>query len=114
MKQCLLSMKDMGDNNAGGNVYGFATMGESWRMLNYDVSGGLFMATNKIEVIFQTMGREKEKWMRNLSIMVDCVYAALRNGGMVWDRKMWLSDKMFYGRFIVFPLVIFNRDCTCV
>ena len=32
MKQCLLSLKDMGDNNGGGEVYGFVTTGESWRM----------------------------------------------------------------------------------
>ncbi|KAF8538493.1 hypothetical protein BDD12DRAFT_152826 [Trichophaea hybrida] len=36
MKQCLLTMKDMRDNNGGGRVYGFVTTGESWRMLRYD------------------------------------------------------------------------------
>lgn len=35
MKQCLLSMKDMRDNNGGGKVYGFVTFGEIWRMISY-------------------------------------------------------------------------------
>ncbi|KAG0638155.1 hypothetical protein HOY80DRAFT_1137754 [Tuber brumale] len=32
-RQCLLAMKDMGDRNGGGLVYGFATTGEQWQML---------------------------------------------------------------------------------
>ena len=33
MKQCLLAMKDMHDNNSVGEVYGFVTTGKSWKML---------------------------------------------------------------------------------
>jgi len=33
MKQCLLSLKDAADNNGGGEVYGFVTTGDSWRMI---------------------------------------------------------------------------------
>ena len=33
MRQCLLSMKDMQDNNGGGEVYGFVTTGTQWQMI---------------------------------------------------------------------------------
>ncbi|KAF8476235.1 hypothetical protein BDZ91DRAFT_211689 [Kalaharituber pfeilii] len=36
MKQCLLTMRDMRENNGSGVVYGFVTVGESWRMIRYD------------------------------------------------------------------------------
>ncbi|KAI5839540.1 hypothetical protein DFP73DRAFT_208286 [Morchella snyderi] len=79
MKQCLLAMKDMRANNGGvGAVYGFVTTGESWRMISYD---GTFQVTNKMDVIFDTMDEEKELWMKDFSVLVDCIYAALNNGG---------------------------------
>ncbi|KAI5837451.1 hypothetical protein DFP73DRAFT_619587 [Morchella snyderi] len=40
MRQCLLSMKDMRDNNTRGQVNGFVTTGEQWQMLKCD--GALF------------------------------------------------------------------------
>ncbi|KAF8454351.1 hypothetical protein BGX38DRAFT_1328574 [Terfezia claveryi] len=79
MGQCLLSMKDMGDNNNGGFVYGFVTTGDSWRMLSYD--GVLFRVTEKLHVMFETMGKDKDRWMKDYSLLVDCVYAALGKGG---------------------------------
>ncbi|RPB15816.1 hypothetical protein P167DRAFT_542534 [Morchella conica CCBAS932] len=81
MKQCLLAMKDMRDNNGGvGEVYGFVTTAEFWQMLSYD---GAFQVTNKLDVLFHTMGEEKEKWMKGYAVLVDCMYAALSNGGIV-------------------------------
>lgn len=80
MKQCLLAMKDARDKNGGGEVYGFVTMGDTWRMLKHD---GEFQMTNKIDVLFDTMSEEKERWMRDYSILVDCMHAALRNRGIV-------------------------------
>ncbi|KAF8534478.1 hypothetical protein BDD12DRAFT_860159 [Trichophaea hybrida] len=81
MGQCLVSMKDMGDNNGGGVVYSFVTTGESWRMLSYD--GKSFQVTDKIDVMFGTIGKNKEKWMRDYSVLVDCMYTALNNGSTV-------------------------------
>jgi len=52
-------------------------------MLCYDVSDGSFLVTNRIEVVFDTMGRDEKKWMRDFSVIVDCVYAALSDGGKV-------------------------------
>ena len=52
VKQCVLSMKDMGDSNHGGVVYGFATTGVSWRMLSYD--GASFQVSEKVEAVFET------------------------------------------------------------
>ena len=80
MGQCLLVMKDMGDISHC-VVYGFVTTGDSWRMLSYD--GGSFMVTDKLHVVFDTMGKNKDKWMRDYLLLVDCMYAALSNGGIV-------------------------------
>jgi len=79
MKQCLLSLKDVGGNNGGSEVYGFVTTGESWRMIRYD---GTFLMTNKFHATFDTIGDEKEKWMKDYSLVVDCLYFALINGGL--------------------------------
>ena len=79
MGQCMLAMKDMGGRNNGGVVYGFVTTGDSWRMLSYD--GALFQVTDKLHVVFDTMGNDKDKWMNQYSLLVDCVYAVLDNGG---------------------------------
>ncbi|RPB28511.1 hypothetical protein L211DRAFT_777730 [Terfezia boudieri ATCC MYA-4762] len=83
MGQCLLAMKYMGDSNHRGIVYGFVTTGDSWRMLRYDASDGSFLVTDMITAVFDTMGRHEEKWMRECSVIVDCVYAALGDGGIV-------------------------------
>jgi len=81
MKQCLLSMKDMGDSNHGGGiVYGFVTTGESWRMLSYD--GASFQVTEKMDAVFETMGKFKERWFRDYSLVVNCIDMALSNGGI--------------------------------
>jgi len=44
---------------------------------NYD--GWTFKVADQIEVVF-----EKE-WMEKFSVLVDCVYTALGNGGLVED-----------------------------
>ncbi|RPA93365.1 hypothetical protein L873DRAFT_1748747 [Choiromyces venosus 120613-1] len=80
-RQCLLAMKDMGDNNGGGVVYGFVTTGEQWQMLRYD--GTVFTQTENFLVLFPNMGQEKGRWMKGHSIIVDCIHAALRSGGFV-------------------------------
>ena len=81
MGQCLMAMKDMVGSNYGGVLYGFVTTGDSWRMLSYD--GALFQVSDKLHVVFDTMGKDKDKWMREYSLLVDCMYAALNNGGTV-------------------------------
>lgn len=92
IKQCLLAMKDMKDNNSygsgngdgggggdgGGEVYGFVTTGERWRMVRYD--GRSFELTENMDVLFDTMGEDKERWMRDYSALVDCMDVALSNG----------------------------------
>ncbi|KAI5839541.1 hypothetical protein DFP73DRAFT_561263 [Morchella snyderi] len=81
MKQCLLSLKDARDNNGGGEVYGFVTTGSQWQMIRYD--GTSFISTEEFTVLFRTMGTAKERWMNDYSVVVDCMYAALDNGGIV-------------------------------
>lgn len=89
LKQCLLSMKDMRDNNGGGKVYGFLTTGESWQMARYD--GTSFTLTDSFIVTFRTMGSNKERWMKDCSILVDCMNVALGNGGIL-RKRLILKD----------------------
>lgn len=81
IRQCLLAMKDMWDNNCDGKVYGFVTTGETWQMLEYD--GKAFRKTNSFVVVFDSMDREKDKWMKEGGLLVDCINFALSNGGSV-------------------------------
>ncbi|CCX04283.1 Protein of unknown function [Pyronema omphalodes CBS 100304] len=57
MEQCLLAMKDMRDNNGGGEVYGFVTTEDGWRMLRYD--GKDFCLTRKIHPLFEGMDQDR-------------------------------------------------------
>lgn len=81
MRQCLLAMKDIGENNGGGVVYGFVTTGEEWKMVRYE--GGVFAQTHKFQALFENMEQGKEKWMKESSIVVDCIHEAFRSGGFV-------------------------------
>ncbi|KAF8427841.1 hypothetical protein EV426DRAFT_699917 [Tirmania nivea] len=80
MGQCLLAMKDLRDGNKGGVIYGFVTTGDVWRMLSYD--GATFQITDKLFMVFDLMCNYKDKWMREYSLVVDCLYAALSKGGV--------------------------------
>ena len=79
-KQCLLSMKDMWDNNNDGEVYGFVTTGESWRVFRYN--GVLFEGSRKMDVLFLGMGNDggMDEWMVNYSDIVDWLAIALITG----------------------------------
>ncbi|RPA94612.1 hypothetical protein L873DRAFT_1700889 [Choiromyces venosus 120613-1] len=80
-RQCLLALKGMGDNNDGGILYGFVTSGEQWQMIRYD--GMAFTQTDRFHVLFGTMGHEKEIWMNEGSVIVNCIPTALSSGGLV-------------------------------
>ncbi|KAG0133659.1 hypothetical protein HOY82DRAFT_538055 [Tuber indicum] len=73
-KLCFLYMKDMRENNGGGIVYGFITSGDGWRMVSYD---GAFVITEEMRPIFDTMGKDKRRWMKDYSLIVDCLNVAL-------------------------------------
>ncbi|RPA88901.1 hypothetical protein L873DRAFT_1634033, partial [Choiromyces venosus 120613-1] len=73
-KQCFLAMKDMWDYNGGGTVYGFVTMGDDWRMISYD---GKFQMSERVGLLFETMGQNEKRWMADYSILVECLNVAL-------------------------------------
>ncbi|RPB01533.1 hypothetical protein L873DRAFT_1803235 [Choiromyces venosus 120613-1] len=75
-KQCFLSLKNMWDCNGGGTVYGFVTMVDSWRMISFD---GTFKMSEKIELMFDSMDKDKERWMAAYSILIDYFNVALSN-----------------------------------
>ncbi|KAI5800494.1 hypothetical protein FPQ18DRAFT_301119 [Pyronema domesticum] len=89
LKQCLLSLKDARDNSGEGEVYGFVTTGEQWQMIRHD--GTSFTMTNKVMATFGTMEEEKEKWMKECSILVDCINVALSNGGIVQKKSVLMG-----------------------
>ena len=79
--QCFLSMKDMWDTNGAGEVYGFTTTGRDWQMYRYD--GVEFCYTDVFRATFLGMEKEKsELWMRDYSVVIDCLVAALQRGGV--------------------------------
>ena len=81
MGRCLLSMKNMRDSNGAGKVYGFVTTGESWQMLGYD--GVSFQVTDKFDATFRSMRSHEEVWMKQYSVVVNCLEMALLKGGIV-------------------------------
>ncbi|RPA88448.1 hypothetical protein L873DRAFT_1824504 [Choiromyces venosus 120613-1] len=81
MRQCLLSLKCMRDNNGGGEVYGFIMTGETWQMLRND--GISFQLSQKMHVLFDTIDEDQERWMKDYSILVDCMFGVLSTGGIL-------------------------------
>lgn len=81
MKQCLLSMKDIWDNNGAGEVYGFVTTGVYWRMLRYN--GKAFQVTDVVQALFLAMTNQKDLWLEMYSALVECIIVALNDGGVV-------------------------------
>lgn len=49
-------------------------------MLKYD--GNKFSVTRKFDLLFEGMIEEMEKWMKDYSIMVECIWFALTSGGL--------------------------------
>jgi len=80
-RKCLLALKDIRGKNRGGIVYGFVTTAEEWQMVQYN--GTAFTQSNRFQVMFQGMGHERERWMREGAVIVDCIHMVLRSGGFV-------------------------------
>ena len=80
-KLCLVTMKDIGELNGGGLVYGFATTGEVWQMLRFD--GTTFTQSESFSLLFREMTKNKQSWMQEGSVVVDCIHATLRSGGYI-------------------------------
>jgi len=71
-------MKDARGGNQGGIIYGFVTTGGQWRMVKYD--GKSFSKTEIMMLVFDTMGEERERWLNDCSVVIDCLKLALGNG----------------------------------
>ena len=50
-------------------------------MLSYD--GKVFCMTRMFELLFERMDEDKELCVKDFSVLVDCMYFALSNGGIV-------------------------------
>ncbi|KAG0137541.1 hypothetical protein HOY82DRAFT_535565 [Tuber indicum] len=82
-RQCLLAMKNIGEDNGGSVVYGFVTTEEQWQIIRYD--GTVFTQTENLLVLFRELGQDRKKWIKESSIIVDCIHGAFRSGGFVVD-----------------------------
>jgi len=80
-RKCLLALKDIGDNNDEGIVYGFVTTAEQWQVIRYDRDGTTFTQSDRFPVMFPGMGHEKERWMKEGALIVDFIHMVLRSGG---------------------------------
>jgi len=89
IRQCLLAMFDMFKHCGNGKAYGFVTTGEQWRMIVYD--GTRFQMTETFFALFGAMDTNKDRWMRECSVVVECVLFALNNGGVV-DTKRGICE----------------------
>ena len=78
---CMLALKEMGDNNPGGVLYGLVASGDFWQIIRYQRE--VFTQTDPVQVGFHTMKRDKAKWLKESSIIVDFLHAALRSEGFV-------------------------------
>lgn len=87
MQRCLLSMKDIRDKNGAGEVYGFITTGESWRMFKYD--GIYWKGTRKMDVVFEGMENDKNLWLKENSTLVEGMIMVLSEGA--WSGARCLS-----------------------
>ena len=47
-RQCLLVLKDMGERNGGGFIYGLVMTKEQWQMICYN--SGVFAQTSRVQV----------------------------------------------------------------
>ena len=63
--------------NGGGKIFGLLATGEDWHVFEYDDNG--FHMTDRFSLLFCTMGKQREGWMRAYSALVDCMNVALRN-----------------------------------
>ena len=73
---------DFEEGNVNDLVYGIISpiLGSFIRM-----TGRKSIQLRRMDVIFGAIAQEKEKWMKSYSAPVDCMYAALSNGGMMKD-----------------------------
>jgi len=81
MKLAWLTLKAARDSNNEGIVYGFVTTGLQWKMLSYD--GVSFRSTPNFTVVLNEMEEYKTPWVKEGSLIVDCMVAALMNGGIM-------------------------------
>ncbi|RPB23700.1 hypothetical protein L211DRAFT_879955 [Terfezia boudieri ATCC MYA-4762] len=84
-KLCFLALKDMRDINGRGTVYRFITTGDSWEMVRFD---GTFEISKKMDILFDTLDKDEQKWMDDHSMLMDCLNVALSNGGIKKDMIM--------------------------
>jgi len=81
LKQHLLAMKDIVENSGGGVAYDSTTVLDLWRMMAYDNKP--WEITEQFPSLFRHLGVQKERWLKDYSVLVDCMYVALISGGIV-------------------------------
>jgi hypothetical protein len=78
LKQCALALKDAYDNNSDGkSIYGFLTTGLSWQLIVY--KDQRFSLSEDFKVAFPRMKQDKQRWLKDFSVIVDALYYVLCN-----------------------------------
>ena len=74
LKQLLLGMKDVAEHSGPVRevYYGFTTTGVAWRMVDYD--GKDFRISTEMDLVFDGMAENKDKWLKDCSVVVDCLH----------------------------------------
>ena len=74
--QCILSKK--GALN-GGVVYSLVMMTREGRC---SATMGAFQATEKMALLFDSTGKCIERWIQNISTLIDCIVVTFSTGGI--------------------------------
>ncbi|KAJ3220931.1 hypothetical protein HK099_003890 [Clydaea vesicula] len=76
LKQCILALKDCYDNNNDGKqVFGLLTTGIAWQIVIY--TDEEINISEEIPSAFPLMSHDKDRWIKNYSMIVDCIYNIL-------------------------------------
>ena len=71
-----MSMKDVEKHSGPVRkvYYGFTTNGSAWRMVDYD--GKSFRVSTEMDLIFDRMAENEDKWFKDYSKVIDCLHFA--------------------------------------
>lgn len=73
-KQCILALKDVFDINKK-PCYGILTTGVNWSFIKYTENE--ILVSEEIVAIFPKMSKDKDRWIKNNSVIIDILYKIL-------------------------------------
>ena len=83
-------------------MYGSVTTGDSWRMAGYD---GTFQMSEGMGIEFDTIGRDRERWMRDHPSPERCIGSRKQHG-------LKKVSTVLIPRDLFGVISIFHRPCS--